>query len=294
MARDRRTVAVVVVLLLVAAGAGVAAGALFGGSERTPGRVALTGPAPSGSPGSPTTPAPTSARPAPKNPAPLPGTAAVPVYVLGGATWLYREFRAGTAGADAVRAAVAGLAEPPADPDYRTPWAGGRATVTRAGTVVTVTFAAAPALRSAAEARHAVQQVVYTVTAADPTVTRVRVVAPGLPAALTRSPAGRADQSTMLAPVWVLTPTHGGTAGRTVRITGTASVFEATVSLEVLRGGSAVATRTVTASVGAPARGEWTVDVPVTGSGDYTVSAFEVSAKDGSRVAVDTKRFTVS
>jgi hypothetical protein len=216
------------------------------------------------------------------------------VYVLGdtgAGPRLYREFRAGGSG-DAVTAAVAGLAAAPADPDYRTPWRDRTARVTRSGATATVTFAAAPALGTG-EARYAVQQVVYTVTAADPRLVRVRVVAPGLPAALTATALGRADQLNTLAPVWLLDPVDGGTAAATMTVSGTASVFEATVSVEVRRGSAVLARTTATASVGAPGRGDWraTLSVP---PGDYVVAAYEVSEKDGSRVGVDTKRVTVS
>lgn len=292
MAVDRRTGAVVVALLLAAGGLGVAAGAVFGGTTATtPGRaagVALTEPAPTPTPGlSP-------GRTAEKIPAPLPTGPAVAVYVLGDTTIgarLYREFRPGgaTAAADPVRAALAGLARAPDDPDYRTAWTGGTARTERAGAVVTVSFDHAPSLLGQ-DTEIAVQQVVWTVTAADTTVKQVRVVAPGL---LATPAAGRAEQGAVLAPVWLLTPVDGGSARSALTVTGTASVFEATVSVEVRRGTALMARTTATASVGAPGRGDWkaTMTVP---PGDYVVSAYEVSAKDGSRVGVDTKRVTVT
>jgi hypothetical protein len=49
--------------------------------------------------------------------------------------------------------------------------------------------------------------VVHTVTAADPRIRAVRVVAPGLPAA---GAVARAAQSAVLAPVWLLDPVDGG------------------------------------------------------------------------------------
>ena len=288
MAVDGRTGALVAVLLLGAGAVGVGAGVLFGGDERTAGRpadVALTGAVPS------TTPP---LRTAAKIPAPLPGGKPVPVYVLGETGLgprLYREFRAGTPAtvADPVAAALAGLAEAPADPDYRSPWLGVPAKATRAGAVVTVTFAGAPDL-GPADAALAVQQVVWTVTAADPAVKRVRVAAPGLPAA---APAGRAEQAGVLAPVWLLDPVDGAAMAGAMTVSGTASVFEATVSVEVRRGTDVVARATATASVGAPGRGDWKATMAVP-PGDYVVAAYEVSAKDGSRLAVDTKRVTVS
>ena len=290
MAIDRRTMAVAVLALLAAAAVGVAAAAIAAGRTQAPGRVSASGPVPDQSPAS----SAASATPSP-TPKPAPSGPPVPVYVLGdteSGPRLYREFRA-AAGGDAVRAAVAGLAETPVDPDYRTPWSGVQATSTaRAGTDVTVTFAGAPRLRSPAEAVLAVQQVVHTVTAADPRTKRVRVVAPGLPAALTRAPLGRAPQVDVLAPIWLLSPAEGDRSGRKVVVKGTASVFEATVSVEVRRGSAVVATATATASVGGPGRGEWTATVRLP-PGHYVVAAYEMSAKDWSRLYVDTKRITV-
>lgn len=294
MALDRRTGVVVLALLVTAGGIGVGAGALVG-DRTTAGRptgVGLAGTEPaSPTPGSPLGPQ----LPATRIPAPLPGgQTRIPVYVLGGtgnAARLYREFRPG-ARTDPVRAAVAGLAAAPADPDYRSPWQGVPASVTRAGATATVTFSAAPALAGAGAAV-AVQQVVYTATAADTAVTRVRVVAPGLPAALTAAAVGRGAQLDLLAPVWLLDPVDGGAAGTRLTISGTASVFEATVSIEVRRGSGVLARTTATASVGAPGRGDWTATVSVP-AGDYVIAAYEASEKDGAPVGVDTKRVTVT
>jgi hypothetical protein len=97
----------------------------------------------------------------------------------------------------------------------------------------------------------------------------------------------------VLAPVWLLDPVDGGTAGSRLTVSGTASVFEATVGVEVRRGAEVLARTTTTASAGAPGRGEWiaTLSVP---PGSYLVAAYELSADDGTEVAVDTKRVTVS
>lgn len=294
MALDRRTGVVVLALLVAAGGIGVGAGALVG-NRTTPGRpadAALTGTVPA-SPTAGSSRGPQ--RPGTRIPAPLPGgTARAPVYVLGGsgaAARLYREFRSGDR-ADPVRAAVAGLAAAPADPDYHSPWLGVPSSVTRAGATATVTFATGPALGGATPAV-AVQQVVYTVTAADTAVTKVRVVAPGLPAALTATAVGRGSQLDLLAPVWLLDPADGGAAGTRMTVSGTASVFEATVTVEVRRGSSVVARTVATASVGAPGRGDWTATMSVP-AGDYVIAAYEASGKDGSPVGVDTKRVTVT
>jgi hypothetical protein len=278
MTSERRTAVVVVLMLLGAGGIGLAAGALTGRSDRASGSsqaVVRAGAGPS--------PQPT--------PSATPSDRAVPVYVLGqtaAGPRLYREFRT-SAAAGRVEGAVAGLAVAPSDPDYRSPWLGLTARVSRAGTTATVTFGGPPALADAS-ARLAAQQVVYTVTAADPRISAVRVIAPGLPA---DAAVGRAAQSGVLAPVWLLDPVDGGTAGSRLTVSGTASVFEAAVGVEVRHGAEVLARATATASAGAPGRGGWTATLSVP-PGSYVVAAFERSAKDGAEVAVDTKRVTVS
>jgi len=290
MGFDRRSVAIGMLALLAAAGAGVAAGVVLDGQRKAAGRA--RSPAASATAANASSPVPSPVTSPPRS------GPTVPVYVLGdteAGPRLYREFRpaGGAAETDRVRAAVAGLADQPDDPDYRTPWRAVRvARLARSGADVTVAFAGAPRLAAPAEAFVAVQQVVHTVTAADNAVQRVRVMAPGLPAALTRTPVGRAPQVDVLAPVWLLSPADGSRTGRPVVIRGTASVFEATVSVEARQGSAVAARATATASVGGPGRGTWaaTVSLP---PGEYVLAAYEVSGKDGSRLSVDTKRITV-
>jgi Immunoglobulin-like domain of bacterial spore germination/Sporulation and spore germination len=279
MTSERRTVVVVVLMLLGAGGVGVAAGALMGRSDR--GAQSSAQDVLGAGPGAARTPVAV----------PTPSDRAVPVYALGptaAGPRLYREFRA-SAAADPVEGAVAGLAVAPSDPDYRSPWLGLPARVSRSGTTATVTFDRAPAL-AGATAQLAAQQVVYTVTAADPRIRAVRVVAPGLPAAVAT---GRAAAAGVMAPVWLLDPVDGGSAGSRLTVSGTASVLAAAVGVEVRRGGEVLARAAATASAGAPGRGEWTATLSVP-PGSYVVAAFERSAKDGVEAAVDTKRVTVS
>jgi Immunoglobulin-like domain of bacterial spore germination len=77
-----------------------------------------------------------------------------------------------------------------------------------------------------------------------------------------------------------------------VVIRGTASVVEATVSVEARRGWAIATSTMAKASVGAPGRGDWTAALRIP-PGEHVLAAYEVSAKDGSRLAVDTRRLTV-
>jgi Immunoglobulin-like domain of bacterial spore germination len=76
---------------------------------------------------------------------------------------------------------------------------------------------------------------------------------------------------------------HPGTADRvppTFHVTGSASVFEATLVVQTERDGRLIERRTVTASEGAPARGTFDATMHAT-AGPVTVRAFSPSAKDG-------------
>jgi spore germination protein GerM len=221
---------------------------------------------------------------------------------------LYREFhpRPATASApdSAIRDAVeAMLHEPARDPDYRSLWP--RDTQVRgvqvSGDTATVDLTGAAKHGNAGAEFEAMslQQLVYTVTAAAPAVKRVRLLVDGSPVeslwghmgvgtqALTRAP-----QTDALGPVWLESPAQGATTGRTVRLAGQATVFEATVSWEILRGDSVLKRGFTTATVGAPGRGTFQTPVPLP-PGGYVARAFESSAKDGTPMFVDDKAFTV-
>jgi Immunoglobulin-like domain of bacterial spore germination/Sporulation and spore germination len=243
-------------------------------------------------------PSPTTSQPS-LPPAPSPsasGTAStgaavtVPVYygaTFAGRTMLYREFHR-TTSFPALGALTQMLAGP-VDPDYRSLWpAGTRLTsLVRSGDLATVTLSAPPVATTPQD--RPVQEVVYTLTAADATIHRVTVIYPG----------GRATNVTRavsyeaLAMVWILTPADGATVSSPVTISGIASVFEATVNWEVDRAdGSVVIQGFTNASIGAPGRGSWsdTVSLP---AGSYVLRAYEISPKDGSITWPDTKAFTV-
>jgi hypothetical protein len=98
-----------------------------------------------------------------------------------------------------------------------------------------------------------------------------------------------------LAPIWVTSPTRAQSlpAGR-VTVAGEASVFEATVSWQLLRDGAVVDEGFTNASVGAPGRGTYEIGLARLEPGSYAVRVFELSAEDGARVTAETTMpFTV-
>ena len=113
--------------------------------------------------------------------------------------------------------------------------------------------------------------IVYTLTQF-PSVQKVDVAGR---AGLTRD-----DFAGFLAPISIEAPAAGARVPTTFHVTGTASVFEATFVVQLLRDGKVLAKQTVTASEGAPGRG--TFDATFTAApGDLTVAAFAPSAADG-------------
>lgn len=91
----------------------------------------------------------------------------------------------------------------------------------------------------------------------------------------------RDDFPGYVGPIFVESPATGAEVPQAFHVSGTASVFEATLVVQVVRAGKVLAKQTVTASEGAPGRG--TFDTTVTASpGAATVQAFAPSAADGS------------
>lgn len=114
-------------------------------------------------------------------------------------------------------------------------------------------------------------EIVYTLTQFA-TVKRVDV---GGRAGLTRD-----DFASYVPPIFVESPAAGAEVGRVFHVSGTASVFEATLVVQLVRDGTVILKRSVTASEGAPGRGTFdtTLSAP---EGHFTVAAFSPSAADG-------------
>jgi hypothetical protein len=91
--------------------------------------------------------------------------------------------------------------------------------------------------------------------------------------------------------IWILAPTQGATVTSPVRIDGYGTAFEATISWEIRKNG-VVVKRGFTQGGSTGVFGEFHDTVKLS-PGDYELSAFESSAKDGSPIHIDTKNFTV-
>lgn len=117
-----------------------------------------------------------------------------------------------------------------------------------------------------------VAEVVYTLTQF-PSVQRVDV---GGRARLTR-----ADVASYVPPILIESPGDGATVPGSFHVTGSASVFEATLVVELVVDGKVAVRKTVTASEGAPSRGTFDTVVHAPGPGPARVVAFSPSAENG-------------
>jgi hypothetical protein len=90
----------------------------------------------------------------------------------------------------------------------------------------------------------------------------------------------RDDFASYVPPIFVESPAAGAEVPGTFHISGTASVFEATLVVQLVRDGKVILKQSVTASEGAPGRGTFDTTVHAT-PGAVTVAAFSPSAADG-------------
>ena len=117
-----------------------------------------------------------------------------------------------------------------------------------------------------------VAEIVFTLTEF-PSIQRVDVAG--------RTGLTRDDFAAYLPTIFVESPATGAEVPRSIRVTGSATVFEATLVIELVRNGTVLEKHTVTASEGAPARGTFETTLQAPSSGAATVRAFAPSAEDG-------------
>lgn len=237
---------------------------------------------------------------------------AVPVYYVGdtpNGPRLYREFQSGS-GDKATAAADLAVSGAPIDPDYRTPWPAATHVdgVAFNGDFITVEVVGdvhdRPAGMSQETAALAIEQVIFTVQGA---VGEGRVPVQfmlnggrtdqilGQPAS---NPLANAPENDVLALVNVTTPEEGATVSGTIKATGRANSFEATVPIEIRHGDEVVKTTFATAEGAMDKLYPWAVSVDVSDlpRGEYTFVAMTDDASGGAEgggAHSDTKNFTI-
>lgn len=187
----------------------------------------------------------------------------------------------------------------PSDADYTNFWANGSAIngITRQGNVATVDLTVAHLNVGAEGELRAIDQLVWTLTANDSSISAVKFSHNG---ETIESFAGHVDTTgtfrrtsalEVLASVWV-TSMSVHSNGEVVAA-GTACTFEAAVPWRLYRAGSVVRSGMTMASGGCPTRGSWKVTLTHLPVGDYVFVARDLSGKDGSVISQDSKSFSV-
>ncbi|QIK65824.1 hypothetical protein G7072_05305 [Nocardioides sp. HDW12B] len=267
---------------------------------------------PSGSP-EPSESAETSetADPEPSGSAVVSGT--VPVYLVGSTgrgLGLYREFQAGEGDDPLLSAVGASLSGASLDPDYSSLWEGLGAQVDAAppaGDVILLALSGSgpdlaerPDGMSAADARLAVQQLVWTATAAlqrdVPVTFEVDGDAPDtLLGVDVTGGVSRGEAMSTLAPVWVTSPQDGDTVGSTFAVEGQGAFFEATVSWQLLDPPGEVVKEGFTTARECCVMSPYRFQVKDVDPGDYTLRVYQAdtSGEPGAVETEDTKRLTV-
>ena len=315
----RRWVAPLAAAAAVAAIAGVVWGSTQSGQDdrspaAAPSTVPSVGPAPSakGGPAGTASSAPSSPGASTATSAPATRRVAVPAYFVGPVSGdrpvfrLFREFLPASLPATATDAqkAEAALAQAMdaqrfSNTDgYLQPWSGTTVKavqVTPQLITVTLSGPGSPGITDKDVARVSVQSLVWTAQAAvgKGPVPVTFTLADGSTKLFGRFPAAQkynrppSDQSyNDLAPIWVTSPGRDAVLpkDKPVVVKGEATVFEATVSWQLLQGTRVVKQGHATASIGAPQRGTYSFSVGSLAPGNYSIRVYEVSAADGTTV----------
>jgi hypothetical protein len=292
---------------------GLVVGGILGfgrGTDDADGNVALPA---ATSTGTPQDTSPATSEPATSTaPAPAAGVSGIPVYWLGESkvsVWLYREFREVPDLGDRVTSAVAAMTrEKPVDPDYFNPWSpASRVATSMKGDSVYVDLSADAFSNrdiGSETASRAIQQLVYTATAAAQSSGTVTITVDGKPydawgTVRLGEPMKRAPLVDVQAPTWVVSPTEAETvrAGK-VTVTGYGTAFEGTFSWEVRDTASGkVVADGVTQGGSMGTFGEFRFSTQLK-PGTYTVEVYQADMSDGEssegpRMYPDTKDFTV-
>jgi hypothetical protein len=227
----------------------------------------------------------------------------VPVYYVqdnGAGKYPLRIFpeqhRVSSAGNTGLHAVQALFTASPTDPDYSSLWVSGAVdSVTQQPGLITVdlsTDAAPVGNPPTARVYHvALQQIVYTVQQALDSRDPVRIMISGSPPEGASEPLQADPPRVIEGAIVIDTPSQDATVQSPVTVEGDASVFEATVSWQILQDGQVVQEGYTTTSSGQKFS-PYSFDVALD-PGSYTLRVYEASAEDGSPMFVETKQFTV-
>lgn len=225
---------------------------------------------------------------------------AIPVYYVADVAngpRLYREFHSLPVlnGSPALTAVTEMLRGTPVDPDYSSLWPKTVSvrSLTVSRSLATVDLTGFVAVGSSFEVA-SVQQLVYTVTAAEPTVQQVRLLVNGAVPPSGHmdwsAPISRANPLDTQANVWILAPTQGAAVTSPVTVSVLGTGWEGNVPLQFYMGNRLVASTHVTTMMGGFAQTQTTITLQ---PGSYELRAYNDNGRDGTLQLWDTKVFTV-
>lgn len=218
---------------------------------------------------------------------------------------LYSETHPVTSNGDDALAAAHALLEfnvTPFDGDYSSFWAtaGGSAnSLVRSGSKATIDISVADAETAAMAEKELVEQLIWTLFANDATIDSVQITVDGKRIATLagrisiQEPFVRPDGFGILSNVQIDSPSDESDVINPVTVTGMSCTFEAVVVWELVQNDAVINSGNTLAAEACPTRAPFTINLGTLSPGTYEISAFEVSAKDGSRVSEDSKTFTV-
>lgn len=189
----------------------------------------------------------------------------------------------------------------PLDPDYVTLWDSSHSfhSLSVSGPEATLDLDLG-ALNVGAEAEaRAIDQLVWTLTGMSPEIKNVNIVVDG---EVVESLAGHVDATMpfvrgegidVLSPVQISSPLEGQILSGPIVIEEQACTFEANVVWELVHESTVLDTGFATAESACPERSSWSVALADLTAGTYTFTAWEESAEDGSRMAFDSRSFSV-
>ena len=250
----------------------------------------------------------------PSSPSPTPELVTLPVYYVGDqprGPKLFREFRsleASGAGDHLTAAVDAALAGQALDLDYRSDWPSGtKASAVTPGSPSVVDLmndsadlTALPPNVTPAQAKQAIQQIVYTVQAGTQKRAPVRFTIDGKPArtllgVAVPSSIGAEPPMKVQGTVWVIDPQEGDHVGATFTVRGRGAFFEATVPWQLLQGNKVVK-QGVTMAKECCTLSPYSFTVGNLRPGTYTLRVYDADAsgvEGGREEPADTKKITV-
>jgi len=208
---------------------------------------------------------------------------------------------AGDVASETLSRLISGRAQP-VDPDYSNLWGSETSlnVYTKDGSTGVIDLKMGKLNVGAESESRAIDQLLWTVSAIDPSITEIRLLVDGEPI---ESLAGHVDATKVitktpgyevLSALQISSLAEGDTLESPVTISGQGCTFEANLVWTLRKGGEVLKSAPATAESACPDRSNWSVELGDLEAGDYSFTVEDFSAEDGSLSAKDDKNFTIA